>query len=175
MIKFELIPAWAYALAFAIALGAAGAGGWKLRDADYQRHLKADAEAALKASERARDTEATNEQTSQEVGREVEEKQAEIRYVTRTILKEVPIYVSPESDARCTVPYGFVRLHDAAATGNPPAPATAEQPNDAASGVDLSAVASTVVDNYGYTRELEQQVIGWQTWYTQVQKDWPTK
>ena len=175
MIKFDLVPVWVWMIAVLVLVGAAGAGGWKLRDADYQRHLRADAVAAQKASERARGTEAKNEQTSQEVGREVEEKQAEIRYVTRTILKEVPIYVSPESDARCTVPNGFVRVHDAATTGNPPAPDTPEQPNGEASGIDLSTVAATVVDNYGYARELESQVIGWQNWYSRVAKDWPKK
>lgn len=175
MIKFDLVPVWVWLVAVLVLVGAAGAGGWKLRDADYQRHLKADAEAALKASERARGTEATNEQTSQEVGRQVEEKQAEIRYVTRTILKEVPIYVSPESDARCVVPVGAIVMLDTAATGNPPAPLAPGESPDAPSRHELSGVVSSVVENYGYTRELETQVIGWQTWYTRVQKDWPTK
>lgn len=34
-----------------------------------------------------------------------------------TIIKEVPVYVTADDDARCAVPAGFIRLHNAAATG----------------------------------------------------------
>lgn len=160
----------------AICLSAvSGLAGWKLRDADYQRHLKADAQAALTVSERARQTEGTNEETATDVGRQVEEAKTEIQIVTRTLIKEVPIHVTREADAHCVVPLGFVRLHDAAATGGPaPSYASGESP-DQASGTDLSTVAGTVADNYGYARELEAQVTGWQDWYERVKADWPTK
>jgi len=65
----------------------------------------------------------------------------------QTIVKEVPVYVSEESDRACTVPAGFVRLHDAAAEGVPIAP-SAGPPDAAASGIALSAVAGTVAGNY---------------------------
>ena len=173
MIKFDLIPTWVY---LAIALGACGASGivgWKVRDYDYQQHLKADAEALLKASERARNTEATNEQTSSIIGQRVEVEKERIRTVTQTIIKEVPVYVTNEADDRCTVPDGAVRLLDAAASGNPPAPYAPGESPDAPSGHDLSGVVSSVVNNYGYTHELEATVKGWQDWYAQVVKDWP--
>ena len=155
--------------------GVSGLAGWKLRDADYQRHLKADARAALTASEGARKIEGKNEATATDVGRQVEEAKTEIQYVTRTIIQKVPEYVTVEADARCTVPLGFVVLHDAAATGHPPAPATAEQPNDADSGVALSEIVPVIADNYAYTRTLEAQVTGWQEWWKRVEADWPVK
>lgn len=67
--------------------------------------------------------------------------------VTTTIEKEVVRYVSPAADAGCVVPVGFVRVHDAAASGA--VPETAPGDYDSASGVALSAVASTVNANYG--------------------------
>ena len=64
-----------------------------------------------------------------------------------TIVKEIPRYVTPQADASCTIPVGFVRLHDAAAAG-----AVLDQDSrgaDAASsGLALSAVAATVAGNY---------------------------
>lgn len=155
--------------------GVSGLAGWKLRDADYQSHLKADARAALTASEGARKIEGKNEATATDVGRQVEEAKTEIQYVSRTIIQKVPEYVTSDADARCVVPLGFVRLHDASATGNPPAPAAPGEPNDADSGLALSQVVPVIADNYAYTRTLEAQVIGWQTWFAAVQADWPVK
>lgn len=34
-----------------------------------------------------------------------------------TIIKQVPVYITPEADDQCPVPDGFVRVHDAAARG----------------------------------------------------------
>lgn len=64
-----------------------------------------------------------------------------------TLIKEVPVYVSAKADAACTVNAGFVRLHDAAAKSLP-APDPAGDADAAPSGVALSAVAATTVENY---------------------------
>ncbi len=70
-----------------------------------------------------------------------------VKEVGRTIIKEVPVYVSAEADRACTVNAGFVRLHDAAAAGVlPPGPAGAADARPA--GIALSAVAETVAGNY---------------------------
>jgi hypothetical protein len=45
-----------------------------------------------------------------------------VREAGETIVKEVPVYVTPEADAACTVNRGFVRLHNAAAAGEIPGP-----------------------------------------------------
>ncbi|OMG04651.1 hypothetical protein LN96_13250, partial [Xanthomonas citri pv. citri] len=45
-----------------------------------------------------------------------------VREAGATITREVPIYVTQKADAACAIPAGFVRLHDAAATGNPAGP-----------------------------------------------------
>jgi hypothetical protein len=100
---------------------------------------------------------------------EAAERAAEIREVTRTIIKEVPVYVTPEADAACTVPPGFVRVHDAAAIGVPvDHPAVA--PDATAAAPALSAVAGTVAANYGTCNELRQQLIGLQGYISSFQE-----
>ncbi len=69
-----------------------------------------------------------------------------IRIKGDTIVKEIPRYVTPQADASCTVPVGFVRLHDAAA-GNLLDPGAGDA-DAAPSGLALSAVAGTVAGNY---------------------------
>lgn len=70
-----------------------------------------------------------------------------IRLKGDTIIKEVPRYVPAQADAACVVPRGFVRLHDAAAAGTVP-DSGAGDADASASGIALSAVASTVAGNY---------------------------
>jgi hypothetical protein len=103
---------------------------------------------------------------------EAAQRAAEIREVTRTIIKEVPVYVTPEADAACAVPPGFVRVHDAAVLGVPvDHPAVA--PDAAASVPALSAVAGTVAANYGTCNELRQQLIGLQGYISSFQEKQP--
>lgn len=78
-----------------------------------------------------------------------------------TIVKEVPVYVTATADAACTVPAGFVRLHDAAASGDALA-GPAGDPDAPAAGVALSAVAETTAANYATYHATAAQVIGLQ-------------
>lgn len=78
-----------------------------------------------------------------------------------TITKEIPVYVTARADARCDVPAGFVRVHDAAAA-NLPLGEPAGDPDAPAPGITLSAVADTVAGNYGTCHEIREQLIGLQ-------------
>jgi hypothetical protein len=89
-----------------------------------------------------------------------------IRETGATIIKEVPVYVSPEADAACVLPRGFVRLHDAAAAGHIPDPTGSF--DAAPAGVALSAAAGTVADNYQRCHENAEQLILLQSWIRQV-------
>jgi hypothetical protein len=80
-----------------------------------------------------------------------------------TITKEIPVYVTAKADARCPVPVGFVRVHNAAAQ-NVPLDRPAGDPDAPAAGVTLSAVADTVSYNYGIAHELRETVIGLQSY-----------
>lgn len=85
-----------------------------------------------------------------------------VREVGATIIREVPRYVSIEADRACVVPVGFVRVHDAAAAGVPPAAEGAGDADAPAPGVALSTVAATVADNYTTCHAIAEQVIALQ-------------
>lgn len=85
----------------------------------------------------------------------------EVEAQAKTIVKEIPVYVTKDDDSRCAIPVGFVRIHDAAANGDAP---SARDANAAPSGVELSTVASTVADNYGICRQNAEQLKALQEW-----------
>lgn len=85
-----------------------------------------------------------------------------VRERADTVVKEIPSYVSPAADAACTVPAGFVRVHDAAARAEDAGPAGGD--DDAATGIALSAVTETVAGNYGTCNLIREQLIGLQGW-----------
>lgn len=94
-----------------------------------------------------------------------------IRGETKTITREVPVYVTEKDDRDCgALPAGFERLHDRAADqdGVP-----ADQPTagtDGAAGaleapaLVLSDVARAVAGNYGRCRENAERLIALQAW-----------
>jgi hypothetical protein len=108
---------------------------------------------------------------STDVSTRLERRKVEIRTVTQTLTKEVPVYVTVESDRACVVPDGFVRLHDAAAHGTA-VPAAPGGSVEAASGVPLSAVAETMVTNYGVALEWREEALAWRTWYARQADLW---
>jgi hypothetical protein len=102
-----------------------------------------------------------NERKSVRVVTKYVDRVQEVEAQARTIVKEIPVYVTKDDDSRCVVPVGFVRIHDAAANGDAP---SARDSNAAPSGVELSAVASTVADNYGICRQNSEQLKALQEW-----------
>lgn len=82
---------------------------------------------------------------------------AKVQTVTKTIIKEVPVYVKATD---CPMPGGFRVLHDAAANGEVP---DASRIPDAAT-APAQDVAATVADNYGTCRVIRENLIGLQAW-----------
>ncbi len=82
--------------------------------------------------------------------------------ITQTIIQKVPTYVSQKSDAACVVPWGAVRLFDAAATGSDPGLVSAAiasgQPDDAASTFHLSDLVTLYAKNIGAGRDNADQL-----------------
>lgn len=124
-------------------LGTASAGAWFIAQYRDARQRAADAEALVASLRSQLDS---TDAGVVEVIRYVDRVET-IRVKGDTIIREVPRYVPVEADAACTVPAGFVRLHDAAATGAVLDP-NPRDPDAAPSDVPLSAVAGTVADNY---------------------------
>ena len=132
---------------------------------------------AAKAQEKADRTAAKQDARAAEVSAEVRqataEKQVEYRTVTKTLIKEVPKYVTVTSDSRCVVPLGFVRLHDlAAGSGQAFVPAAPGGSVETPSGLDLSTVSSTVVANYGTAHVWRAEAEGWRAWYLEQRETW---
>lgn len=149
----SLIP-WPYRWLAIAALAVALIGfGW-IKGAG---HVQAQWDAAV----RERQAQATAKVVTQYVDR--------VRVVREkgdTIIKEVPVYVSVQADAACTISRGFVRLHDAAAAGELPEPA--RDADAAATGIALSAVAGTVAANYQTCHENAEQLRALQTWIREM-------
>lgn len=83
--------------------------------------------------------------------------------VTETIVKEVPVYVSP---ADPDLPGGFRVLHDAAAEGRVPNPAAIAN----AAAVPAQDAARAVAENYGICRADQLKLQGLQEWVAEQQK-----
>lgn len=133
---------------------AAGAGVWWLDDRADRAEVK-----AAKAEEQARGLAAQLKESRDNVRvvTQFVDRVNTIREVGRTIEREVPVYVTQQADAACTIPRGFVQLHDAAAAGVPPA-IGAGDPDARAEGVALSTVSATVADNYATCHENAAQL-----------------
>lgn len=152
-----------YALAAALALSIGFGGGWTVRDwkagADGEAAAKAETKEVIRVVERERD----QADVTSEVETRAAETQVQIRTVTQTIIKEVPIYVPAEADTRYALPVGLVRVHDAAATGRPLSEPSGE-PDDATGNLEPSDIApswlaATIAENYGVCR-LDQARLG---------------
>ncbi|MDR3436458.1 hypothetical protein [Telmatospirillum sp.] len=104
----KLLIGGAYsALLITIGFGAA----WHLKELDEK--------AALLDAVQHKDTVVTAQQQVTTVAAEAAVvHQVEIRTVTQTIIKKVPIYVTKKDNARCAIGPGFVLLHNAAAGGS---------------------------------------------------------
>jgi hypothetical protein len=85
------------------------------------------------------------------------ESKARIQTVTKEIIREVQVRVPVDAPP---LPGGWRVLHDAAATGVPPAPPGG--PDEAP--VPAAAAAETVVENYGVCRDTADQLEKLQQW-----------
>jgi hypothetical protein len=92
--------------------------------------------------------------------------QDRVRTVTRTLIEKVPIYVSATTDTRFPLPWGFVRLHDAAAVGDDLSAAAPSpgRPDGAPSDVRASEAAGVVVANYGACHADQARLAELQAW-----------
>ena len=87
---------------------------------------------------------------------------------THEIIKKVPVYITKESDDKCTINNGFVSLHDHASKNE--VPESTGSINEDSSDVKLSAVAETVSQNYGTYYQVVEQLKALQSWIRK-QKD----
>ncbi|NIJ79626.1 hypothetical protein [Xanthomonas cannabis] len=123
---------------------------------------QADRDAALQAKHRA-EAERDSAKASIRTVVEYVDRVQIVREAGATITREIPIYVTQKADAACAIPTGFVRLHDAAATGHPAGPPTGD-PDAPAAGITLSGIAGIVADNYTSCHSTAAQLSTLQDW-----------
>lgn len=175
MNPLSLLVGWkGYAMAAAVAFAGGFGSSWWLRDQMAASDRLVAAQAAAKERDKIAARVKTADAITADVGAKAETRAVEIRWRTRATIKEVPVYVTAETDRRFAVPVGLVRLHDAAAAGVDPAtlPDPAGRPDDAPSGVAASAFGATVVDNYGTCREQLEKFAQLQSWIEQQRVAW---
>lgn len=149
-----------------VGLAVGFSGAWKARDlmaaGASAKALKVEA-GQLRAALRVT---AAQQQIASDIGRQAAEERVRIEYRTRTLIREVPTYVTPEIDARFDLAVGLVRLHDAAALGVDVSavPDPAGRADDQAADVAASDFGAAVVENYGVCHALRSQVLAWQSW-----------
>ncbi len=156
-----------------ICLASGGATGWTVRDwkagADATDAARAETREVIRVVYRER----AQADVTSAVETKATETQVQIRTVTQTIVKEVPVYVPAEADARFALPVGLVRVHDAAAAGIPLSEPAGE-PDDAAwtlepSGIPPSRLATVIAENYGVCLGDAARFSALQDWVRQQQ------
>ena len=78
------------------------------------------------------------------------------------IIKQVPVYITKDADAKCDVPNGFVVLHDSASRNE--VPDTTRKVDAGTSTVKISGVATTVTENYTTYHQVAEQLKSLQEW-----------
>lgn len=113
-------------------------------------------------------------QITDDVARKSEAHQVEIRWRTITTIREVPKYVTAETDRSYPIPVGLVRVHDAAARGLDPSavPDPSGLPDDAPSGVTASALGASIASNYGSCLADLERFRDLQGWVSQQKAAW---
>lgn len=149
---------WRLLLAGAVLMALTGAGwqGYRMGAA----HVQARWDKQIAELEAAHEREAgRREEAAAEVRVVYMDRVRTVEAEAKTIVKQVPVYVTAEHDRDCPIPNGFVRVHDAAARQDRlPADPGAAGTDGAASGVALSAVATTVAGNYGICHQYAERV-----------------
>lgn len=148
----------AVALAVGVALG--GLGTWRVMSWKEQA---ATAAVATRTVQQVK----LQDAATYIVGAEFEAVRVTIAEDTRNRLNQVENHVSPQADAACPVPLGFVRVWNDAAHG--PIPEPTAGPDGAPSGVALSAVGKTHVENAGQYDQIVNQLTSLQNWIRRQQ------
>ncbi len=83
------------------------------------------------------------------------------------VTKEVTKYVTAKADNECIITDGFVWMHNVSLRQSASLADSAPRTPDAATGIKISDVATTIRDNYAECEERGVVIEGWQKWYNQ--------
>lgn len=165
------------AAAVLITFGAGFGAAWKVKDGIEAREALASARAAASETERQAaiamaeakaGTDAVNR-----IATLAQQQQVKIRTQIQTLTREVTKYVPVEVDRGVVIPWGFVRILDAAATGagDPSAISVGAGESDtAAADVTLSEIAALSAANDGACRANAEQLAALEQWAGEVEQ-----
>jgi len=161
----------ACALAFAIALGVQTAridglplvgDGFKAQVADLQAQIAARELAETKARVAALTARAQQVQAADAIARTASVNDQAIQRQIQTVIAELPKRVDAKSITVCHIPWGAVRLLDAAASGTDIRDVAARiapgQPDDAPSDVTLPEAVALLAADLGIARQNAEQL-----------------
>jgi hypothetical protein len=116
--------------------------------------------AEAKAAARASAIERTSGQITVQAQAQEARAQTKIQLIHDVQIKEIPTYVTAQTDHDFAIPWGLVRVHDAAAIGVDVSGISlpAGQSDGAASVITPSQFGSLIVDNYGACHADAQQL-----------------
>ena len=165
------------AAALLITFGDGFGAAWKVKDGIEAREALASARAAASETERqaaiAMAEAKTGSDAVNRIATAAGQQQAKIRTQTQTLTREVTKYVPVEVDRGVVIPWGFVRVLDAAASGaGDPAAISigAGQSDAAASDVTLSEIAALSAANDGACRANAEQLAALEQWAGEVER-----
>jgi hypothetical protein len=137
-------------------------GGLKDKVAQLQAQAAADALARARSEAAALAAQAKAAEAANDEARAHAAAAAANARQIQTVIEKVPVYVSRKSDSACVVPWGAVRLLDAAASGADPdytrAHVAPGQPDDAASDVTLSEAVALLAADLAIARDNADQL-----------------
>lgn len=166
-----LTSKWGLAgLALALMIGVFSAQALRLSHAKHDLAEIRAAQETAKADIARRETFA--KQISDKARADLSADHTHIVTVTKTLVQKVPVYVDAKADAACTVGTGFVSVFNAAARGETELPRPSGGSEGPASGVPLSAVLTTIIENDGIAYDWRSEALIWRKWYAEQRAAW---
>lgn len=153
--------------------------GYKISDAEYQRHLSKEAKAVTVAVKKVAKVETQQSDVAREESDNRQARDAKTEVVYRTITNTIREYMpdaAPRPDCPAPVPVGFALVFDSAFRGDDPSkiPAAANADVLADTGISLLTVADTTALNAKLCRVDRSEVLAWRAWYDRNDKIWRT-
>lgn len=172
---------WIKLGAAALAFGAAFVGGYWLEGTIKDKTILTMQRNAATVEANARKDAADRQAAADKITHDQDVANAtahqQIVTVTQHIIQKVPQYVTPQTDARFPLNCGWLRLHDAAASGVEPAviPLPAGKYDADICPVAASVAAGIIAQNYGLALGWRADARTWEKWYADQLAAWNAK
>ena len=175
------MPPWItvakYAVIVIVCLGIGATGGYRWEKSALDDLKLANDQATISGLQNAAQTTAALAANSNTVALALAGNIGNVTYLTNTIIREVPKYVTAETDARYPVPCGVIRVRDSAALQVHPSEleSTACTSDDAKSPVAASTLSSEDTSVIGSYYKVEAERAALAQWADGVAKIWQTQ